>query len=168
MICANLNPPSLQLNCIRRPERLIVLPMKTLIRKPTVGELLTSEDMEALRRYPSPTIANAIETFQVRPRLEGVTDSRIRCLFPGLGPVVGYACTAIIISSEPAPHPRKVSRRDYWEYLRSFPGPRLSVVQDLSPGAGRRVLGGSQLQPAQSPREAKGSSPMARCAISTR
>jgi len=115
--------------------------MKTLIGKPTTGELLTAEELQALRRFPSPTIANAIETFQVRARLEGVTDSRIRCLFPGLGPVVGYACTAIIISGEPAPHVRRVSRRDYWEYLRSFPGPRLSVVQDLSPAPGGAYWG---------------------------
>ncbi|MGD1103252.1 MAG: RraA family protein, partial [Terriglobia bacterium] len=73
--------------------------------------------------------------------LEGVTDSRLRCLFPRLGPLVGYACTAIIISGEPVPHPRGVSRRDYWEYLRSFPGPRLSVVQDLSPEPGGAYWG---------------------------
>jgi regulator of RNase E activity RraA len=46
---------------------------------------------------------------------------------------VGYACTATIISGEPAPNPRGVSRRAYWEYVRAFPGPRLSVVQELSP-----------------------------------
>jgi regulator of RNase E activity RraA len=117
------------------------VPMKTLIRKPPADELLSTEELEALRRYSSPTIANAIETFQVRPRLEGVTDSRLRCLFPGLGPVVGYACTATIISSQPAPNPRQVSRRAYWEYLRSFPGPRLSVVQDLSPAPGGAYWG---------------------------
>jgi regulator of RNase E activity RraA len=115
--------------------------MKTLIRKQTTGELLHSEELEALRRYPSPTIANAIETFQVRARLDGVTDSRLRCLYPGLGPVVGYACTAIIISAQPAPRPRGVSRREYWEYVRSFPGPRLSVVQDLSPSPGGAYWG---------------------------
>lgn len=115
--------------------------MKTLIGKATAGQLLTSKELEALLRFSSPTIANAIETFQVRPRLEGVTDPRIRCLFPGLGPVVGYACTATIISAEPASNPRRVSRRDYWEYVRSFPGPRLSVVQDLSPTPGGAYWG---------------------------
>jgi 4-hydroxy-4-methyl-2-oxoglutarate aldolase len=115
--------------------------MKNLIRKPTVGELLTAQEIEALRRFNSPTIANAVETFKVRSNLEGVTDSRLRCLYPRLGPVVGYACTAVIISNEPAPRQRRVSRRDYWEYVQSFPGPRLSVVQDLSPVPGGAYWG---------------------------
>ena len=58
------------------------------------GHRLTPLQLDELAKFPSPTIANAIETFQVRGRLEGVTDGRIRCLFPALGPVVGYACTA--------------------------------------------------------------------------
>lgn len=115
--------------------------MKNLTRRPTEAELLNSQEIEALRKFCSPTIANAVETFKVRSNLEGVTDSRIRCLYPGLGPVVGYACTAIIISSERPPQPRRVSRRDYWAYLRSFPGPRLSVVQDLSPTPGGAYWG---------------------------
>jgi 4-hydroxy-4-methyl-2-oxoglutarate aldolase len=94
---------------------------------------LAAEKLEELRRFPTPTVANAIETFQVRTRLTGVTDSRIRCLFPGLGPVVGYACTATILSHRPASQPRRVSRRDYWEFLRSFGRPCISVIQDLSP-----------------------------------
>lgn len=105
------------------------------------GELLTPGQLEQLRRFSSPTIANAIETFQVRPRLEGVTDSRLRCFFPGLGPVVGYACTAAILSGQPAPNPRQASRRAYWEYLRSFLGPRISVVQDLSLAPGGAYWG---------------------------
>jgi 4-hydroxy-4-methyl-2-oxoglutarate aldolase len=107
----------------------------------SANELLNSQELDALRRYPSPTIANAIETFNVRPHLEGVTDSNIRCIFPKLGAVIGYACTAIVITAEPAPKVRKVSRRDYWKYLQSFSGPRLTVVQDLSPKPGGAYWG---------------------------
>lgn len=98
-------------------------------------------ELDRLRAFSSPTIANAVESFQVRPRLAGVTDARIRCLFPALGPVVGYACTAAIASAEPAAQPRSVSRRKYWEYVRSFAGPRISVVQDLSPTPGGAYWG---------------------------
>ncbi len=111
------------------------------MQKPGAGEMLSPSELSQLRRFSSPTIANAIETFQVRPRLSGVTDSRIRCLIPGLGPVVGYACTATIISAAPPANPRGVSRRAYWEYVRSFPGPCLSVVQDLSPAPGGAYWG---------------------------
>ena len=103
--------------------------------------LLSFDQLEVLRRFSSPTIANAIETFSIRPRLEGVTDARFRCLFPGLGPVVGYACTATILSGQPAPNPRQVSRKTYWEYTRDFPGPRLTVVQDLSETPGGAYWG---------------------------
>lgn len=95
-------------------------------------ELLSAEEIEQLKRISSPTIANAIETFHLRDRLEGVTGPGWRCLFPGLGAVAGYACTAAIRSNQPPAEPRRVSRRAYWEYVQSSPAPRLSVIQDLS------------------------------------
>ncbi len=52
--------------------------------------------LEALKRYDSPTLSNAIETFDVRPRDVGYTSMEIRCIFPDLGPMVGYAATATI------------------------------------------------------------------------
>jgi hypothetical protein len=99
----------------------------------SLHELLSSQELEALRRYPSPTISDAIETFNVRPHLEGVTDLRIRCIFPALGAVIGYACTAVIISDPPPSQPRRVSRRDHWKHVQPFPGRRVSVAQDISP-----------------------------------
>lgn len=95
-------------------------------------DLLTGVEIGQLRRISSPTIANAIETFQIRDRLEGVTGPGWQCLFPRLGPMVGYACTGIIRSTSRPPRPRNVSRRAYWEHIRSAPGPRVSVMQDLS------------------------------------
>jgi 4-hydroxy-4-methyl-2-oxoglutarate aldolase len=93
---------------------------------------LPPDQLEALRRIPSPTIANAIETFQIRPRGEGVSDTRIRCQFPEFGVLLGYACTATIVSGKPAPKKRRVSRTDYWAYTQQFAGPKISVIQDLS------------------------------------
>lgn len=93
--------------------------------------ILSSEALAELRKFPSPTIVNAVETFDVRPRGEGFTDSRIRCLFPELGTVVAYACTAAIISDKPAPKVRRASRTDYWRYVQSAPGPKIVVVEDI-------------------------------------
>jgi regulator of RNase E activity RraA len=93
---------------------------------------LSSATLEALRKIPSPTIANAIETFHVRPRGEGVSDTRIRCQFPEFSVLLGYACTATIVSAKPVPKKRKVSRTDYWDYTQKFAGPKITVVQDLS------------------------------------
>jgi 4-hydroxy-4-methyl-2-oxoglutarate aldolase len=105
------------------------------------GELLSVEEIAALRRFSSPTIANAIETFQVRPRAEGVTSAGLRCIFPEFGVMVGYACTAMILSDQPAPPKRLVSRAHYWEHTKNAPAPRVTVVQDLSPSPGGAYWG---------------------------
>jgi 4-hydroxy-4-methyl-2-oxoglutarate aldolase len=93
---------------------------------------LTPEEIEALRNISSPTIANAIETFDIRPRGEGFTGMGVHCFFPEKGTMLGYACTAIIHSGQPAAPKRLASRTDYWEYVRQAPHPKVSVVQDLS------------------------------------
>ena len=54
---------------------------------------LTAAQLDELRAIDSPTIANAIEHFKVRPRVSGYTGAEIRCLIPGLGSMVGYAVT---------------------------------------------------------------------------
>ena len=38
--------------------------------------------IEALKKITSPSVANAIETFKVRPRNQGQISSEIRALFP--------------------------------------------------------------------------------------
>ena len=50
--------------------------------------------LEALRRISSPTVANAIETFNIKPWSTGFVSSDVVCRFPGLGAMVGYAVTA--------------------------------------------------------------------------
>jgi len=50
--------------------------------------------IERLRKYDTPTISNAVELFDVRPRSSGYMDGRIRCAFPELPAVVGFAVTA--------------------------------------------------------------------------
>ena len=49
--------------------------------------------LEELRQLDSCTVANAIETFGVRLRNTGFTDSAVRCLFEDFPPLVGYAAT---------------------------------------------------------------------------
>jgi len=99
-----------------------------------VGE----EVLAALRRYDTPTLSNAIETFDVRPRDEGFASMEIRCMFPDLGVMVGYAATATIrarargTSNEAA----------LWTHVRSLPAPRVVVVQDLDDPPGHGAMWG--------------------------
>jgi 4-hydroxy-4-methyl-2-oxoglutarate aldolase len=83
--------------------------------------------LEALKRYDTPTLSNAIETFDVRPRDQGFASIDVRCMFPDLGVMVGYAATATI---------RARARGDsheaaLWAHVRSLPTPRVVVVEDL-------------------------------------
>lgn len=54
---------------------------------------LSAEQFEELRAIDSPTIANAIEYFEVRPRVSGYCGSNVRCLTPDAGFMLGYAVT---------------------------------------------------------------------------
>jgi regulator of RNase E activity RraA len=98
-----------------------------------------SAALDALRAFDGAAIANAIETFDVRLRNEGFSDSSIRSLCPDLPPAVGYAVTARIRCATPPPvgH-RYTDRTDWWHYIVSVPAPRFVVVEDIdeSPGLG--------------------------------
>ncbi|CAA9296747.1 MAG: hypothetical protein AVDCRST_MAG77-5646 [uncultured Chloroflexi bacterium] len=54
---------------------------------------LSAEQLAELRAVDSPTIANAIEHFKVRPRVQGYAGADVKCLVPGLGTLLGYAVT---------------------------------------------------------------------------
>jgi regulator of RNase E activity RraA len=98
----------------------------------------SAETLEALRRYDSPTLSNAIETFDVRPRDAGYASMDIRCMFPDLGVMVGYAATATIrarVQGESA-------EAALWAHVRSLPAPRVVVVQDLDEPAGQGAMWG--------------------------
>jgi regulator of RNase E activity RraA len=100
---------------------------------------LTPEQLEALRRLDACTLANAIETFNVRLRNEGFTDGGLRCFFPHLPPIVGYAATIKIRGSAPPTAGSSYPQRtDWWKYVQSLPAPHIVVAQDIAsyPGLG--------------------------------
>lgn len=104
--------------------------------------MIEAERLVALKRLDGGTLANAIETFEVRLRNEGFANGSIRCLFPGLPPAIGYAVTARIRCSSPPPVGyRYHDRTDWWSYIAGVPSPRFVVVQDIDerPGFGAFV-----------------------------
>lgn len=50
--------------------------------------------IEYLKTVDSPTLSNAVETLRLQPRDQGFTPLQVRCLFPELGRLCGYAVTA--------------------------------------------------------------------------
>jgi regulator of RNase E activity RraA len=100
---------------------------------------LDHEILEGLRRLDACTLANAIETFQVRLRNEGFGCGPTHCLFPRLRPMVGYAVTVKTRGASPPTGARTyLDRTEWWDYLQTVPEPRVVVIQDTSskPGFG--------------------------------
>jgi regulator of RNase E activity RraA len=91
------------------------------------------ELLDTLRQFDAPTIANAIETFNIRPRNTGFMNADIRCMFPDMGVMVGYACTAIIAAAHQPSEPPPVDRPDWWRKIVETPAPRVVVMQDSDP-----------------------------------
>jgi regulator of RNase E activity RraA len=90
---------------------------------------LTPKQLDELRAIDSPTIANAIEYFTVRPRVAGYCGSNVRCLTPSAGFMLGYAVTCRGDSTT-----EDKDRRDHTELYRAIaeiqPLPAVVVIGD--------------------------------------
>jgi 4-hydroxy-4-methyl-2-oxoglutarate aldolase len=95
---------------------------------------ISAETIAALRNISTPTVSNAVELFNLRPRNEGFMSPEIRCLFPDLGVMVGYAVTGRFAADQPAT--RATSRYEFWKHVQEIPEPRVMVLQDLDHPAG--------------------------------
>ena len=93
-------------------------------------EALSEAELKALRGWPTSAISNAIETFDVRPRNEGFMLG-IRCIFPDLSPIVGYACTATMLADLPAIEKDRNAIQAHWDNILRTPEPRIAVIHDL-------------------------------------
>jgi regulator of RNase E activity RraA len=98
---------------------------------PTIPTL-SPEQLAALGRFDTPTVCNAIELFEVRPRNTGFMNSSIKASFPRMPPMVGYAVTSTFRSMSP---PRAgdvyASMSQQIEAYSQLPGPPVMVYQDL-------------------------------------
>jgi 4-hydroxy-4-methyl-2-oxoglutarate aldolase len=91
-----------------------------------------SLDLTLLAQYDTPTIANTIELFEVRPRNEGYMDARIRACFPEMPPMVGYASTATMRCAFPRREGDVYGSLDQQvARFAELPGPPVVVFQDL-------------------------------------
>jgi len=96
---------------------------------------LDQGELEALKRWPTCAISNAIELFNFRPRNEGFMLPEIKCVFPDLGPMIGYAVTAVITAD--SSEGRRIQPPDWWEQIQKISGPKVVVIHDID----RPVLG---------------------------
>jgi len=93
---------------------------------------VTARTLQKLAQFDTPTICNVIELFDARPRDAGYMDHRVRCGFPEMPPMVGFAATAAFRSSSP-PTAGDVygSLEKQVERFADLPGPAVVVFEDL-------------------------------------
>jgi regulator of RNase E activity RraA len=108
----------------------------------------TTNSLEILRRlgeFDTCTVANAIESFGVRLRNEGFSDSTLACRTPLMPAMVGRAVTLRVRSAEPSMKEAfYLDQPDWWERLDIHPDgrPLVLVIEDADAHPGRGALVG--------------------------
>jgi regulator of RNase E activity RraA len=90
-----------------------------------------SSCIDYLTSVDTPTLANAVELLGVRPNHEGFTPFGIRCLFPELGRMCGYAVTAhveTVSQTEPCDNNRFI---ELYEAVQCSPKPAVIAFQEV-------------------------------------
>ncbi len=93
---------------------------------------LSNDDLKLLKTFDAPTVCNVVDLFEIRPKNVGYTNGTIRCCFPDLPPMVGYACTMRFRSRHaPAASETAVSVEEQLNAIVELGGPAVAVIQDL-------------------------------------
>jgi regulator of RNase E activity RraA len=104
--------------------------------------MISRDTLARLARFDTPTICNVIELFDVLPRNRGYMDGRVRCNFPELAPMVGFAATAAFRSdAPPVGGDAYGSIQKQLEQFAALPGPPVVVFQDLDDPPAAAVFG---------------------------
>jgi len=93
--------------------------------------LLSKEQLEELKQFDAPTVCNAIEFFNIRPRTAGFMNAGMTQRTCKSQRMVGYAVTAKVS----ALHPGGVAELDqlmaYYAAAREMYDPTIAVIQDV-------------------------------------
>ena len=102
---------------------------------------MTEQDMlEALKEHDTPSITNVVATYPQDPLCLGLynpwlenwyTDQSIHCMYPELGPIVGYAVTCVY--GLPDPNYARLSFMDVVDALDASQKPTVLVFQQKFP-----------------------------------
>lgn len=88
-------------------------------------------DIEYLKSIDSPTLINAIELLKVRPRERGFTPLGVRCLFPELGVMCGYAVTAQVETATQMEPFRIENFIELYRMVEKAPKPAVIALQEI-------------------------------------
>jgi 4-hydroxy-4-methyl-2-oxoglutarate aldolase len=110
--------------------------------------------LQALTKFDTPSITNVVATYPSNRFCLGLynpwtqnwyTDQTIRCMYPELGPIAGYAVTCVY--GLPDPGFRRLSFMDVIDALDASPKPAILILQQKFPPeiAGRVGLSGGKM-----------------------
>ncbi|MEZ5400966.1 MAG: RraA family protein [Bryobacteraceae bacterium] len=87
--------------------------------------------IDYLKSVDTPTLANAIELLELRPRHEGFTPLSIRCVFPEFGRMAGYAVTAHAETMTKTGPLDLGQFMDLYKLVEASPKPAVVVIQEI-------------------------------------
>ena len=99
-----------------------------------------SDMLKALQAFDTPSITNVVATYPKNPLCLGLynpwsqnwyTDASLRCWYPALGPVVGYAVTCVY--GLPDPNYSRLSFADVIGAMEASPQPTIFVFEQRFP-----------------------------------
>ena len=110
---------------------------KSSIEGVTAERAFTREDLDALRRWDTPTICNGLEIVVPGRRAIGFTVEPMIAADRRLPPIVGLARVGTLRAKEP-PRGTVASRLDWYDYVAEADMPSVVVLQDIDdqPGYG--------------------------------
>jgi len=119
-----------------------------------MSTLTPQEMMAELRQFDTPSITNVVATYPGAATCLGLynpwtenwyTDQTLRCMYPELGPLVGYAVTCVY--SLPDPGFNRLTFADVLDALDAMPKPTILVLQQKFPPhlAGKVGLAGGNM-----------------------
>jgi regulator of RNase E activity RraA len=119
-----------------------------------MDDLSPAQMLEELKQFDTPSITNVVATYPGNPLCLGLynpwsenwyTDQTIRCMYPELGRLVGYAVTCVY--GLPDPGYTRLSFADVIDALEAMPKPTILVLQQKFPPeiAGKVGLAGGNM-----------------------
>lgn len=119
-----------------------------------MSKLTQREMLQELRNFDTPSITNVVATYPDNPLCLGLhnpwtenwyTDQSVRCMYPELGPIVGYAVTCVY--GLPDPSYSRLSFMDVLDALEASKRPSILVFQQKFPReiAGKVGLAGGNM-----------------------
>lgn len=106
-----------------------------------MDQVAISDMLAGLRAIDTPTITNVVATYPTDPLCLGLynpwtenwyTGTSLRCVYPELGAVVGYAVTCVYGMPDPN-YPGRLTYQDVIEALDASPKPTILVIQQKWP-----------------------------------